>query len=326
MRLDEESFKDWLMKKRSSQSEPQEQAGAYHVPIMTPEVLSGLQIKPGGIYVDCTLGGAGHTRAILSQLGKEGRLYAFDQDADATRNLPDDERIVFIGQNFRHLQRFLRLYEVTAVDGIVADLGVSSHQFDEAGRGFSIRFDGPLDMRMNIQQVLSAAEIINNYDEKDLHRIFEQYGQVTNSKTLARKIVEERKKAPVKTTSDLTSLLNSVSKGNPNKYAAQVFQSLRIEVNDELNALKDILRDSVGILKPGGRIVIITFHSLEDKIVKNFFKHGNRDDSLADGDLFGARARPPFELVTKKPIGPSEAELKNNPRARSAKLRIAEKR
>jgi 16S rRNA (cytosine1402-N4)-methyltransferase len=313
------------MKKRNSRFERLEKSGAYHVPIMTSEVLSGLRIKPGGIYVDCTLGGAGHTRAILGQLGEEGRLYAFDQDVDATRNLPVDERIVFVGQNFRHLQRFLRLYEVFAVDGIVADLGVSSHQFDEAGRGFSIRLDGPLDMRMNQQQSLSAAEIINYYDEKNLHRIFEQYGQVTNAKTLARKIVEERKKATVRTTSDLTSLLDSVSKGNPNKYAAQVFQSLRIEVNDELNALKDMLRDAVGILKPGGRIVIITFHSLEDKIVKNFFKYGGRDDSVDDADPFGVRARSPLRMVTKKPIEPSEAELNSNPRARSAKLRIAEK-
>ncbi|HLY70435.1 MAG TPA: 16S rRNA (cytosine(1402)-N(4))-methyltransferase RsmH [Puia sp.] len=298
----------------------------YHVPVLLNETLEGLQIKPDGIYVDCTLGGGGHASGVLKRLDERGKLFAFDQDPDAKRNLPDDKRVVFVPQNFRHAQRFLRLHKITTVDGITADLGVSSHQFDEAERGFSFRFDGALDMRMNNQQTLTAADVINSYDEKRLHKIFEQYGEVTNSKTLAGKIVEQRKKLTFTTIRSFTNLISTVVKGNPNKYFAQVFQSLRIEVNDELNALKDMLSQSPSLLNTGGRIAVITFHSLEDRIVKNFFKNGTTEQNREDHDPFGQTEKPPLKIVTKKPIVPTEKEMNENPRSRSAKLRIAEKR
>jgi 16S rRNA (cytosine1402-N4)-methyltransferase len=299
---------------------------AYHVPVMLNEILDGLQIKPDGIYVDCTLGGGGHASGLLKRLNENGKLFAFDQDADAKRNLPEDKRVVYVPQNFRHMQRFLRLHKITTVDGIMADLGVSSHQFDEADRGFSFRFDGALDMRMNNQQTLTAADVINTYDEKRLHKIFEQYGEVTNSKTLARKIVEERRKITLTTIRSFTNLLSAVVKGNPNKYFAQVFQSLRIEVNDELNALKEMLNQSPQLLNAGGLIAVITFHSLEDRIVKNFFKKGTTEEiEEDDNDPYGQTEPPPLKIVTKKPIIPTEKEMKENPRSRSAKLRIAEK-
>jgi 16S rRNA (cytosine1402-N4)-methyltransferase len=299
---------------------------AYHVPVMLNETLDGLQIKPDGIYVDCTLGGGGHAKGLLERLNEHGKLFAFDQDADAKRNLPDDKRVVFVPQNFRHLQRFLRLHKIATVDGIMADLGVSSHQFDEADRGFSFRFDGALDMRMNNQQTLTAAGVINTYDEKRLHKIFERYGEVTNSKTLAGKIVEERRKITVTTIRSFTNLLSAVVKGNPNKYFAQVFQSLRIEVNDELNALKEMLNQSPQLLNAGGRIAVITFHSLEDRIVKNFFKKGTTEETEEDdSDPYGQTEKSPLKIITKKPIVPTEKETKENPRSRSAKLRVAEK-
>ncbi len=298
------------------------QAGVYHVPVMLNEVLAGLQIQPEGVYVDCTFGGGGHSSAILKMLNAKGKLFAFDQDLDAKRNLPDDERIVFVPQNFRHLQRFLRLNNVTAVNGIIADLGVSSHQFDESERGFSFRFDGPLDMRMNKQQLLTAADVVNSYDEQKLHKLFEQYGEVTNAKTLARKIVEERKKLTVTTIRSFINVVSAVVKGNPNKYLAQVFQSLRIEINDELGALKEMLHQATELLKPGGRIAVITFHSLEDRIVKNFFKKGLTEEHT---DPFGQTIKPLLHVITKKPIVPADKEIKQNPKSRSAKLRIAEK-
>jgi 16S rRNA (cytosine1402-N4)-methyltransferase len=311
-------------KKENSQSFSDSEA--YHVPVMLNETLDGLQIKPDGIYVDCTLGGGGHAKGLLERLNEDGKLFAFDQDADAKRNLPDDKRVVFVPQNFRHLQRFLRLHKIATVDGIMADLGVSSHQFDEADRGFSFRFDGALDMRMNNQQTLTAADVINTYDEKRLHKIFERYGEVTNSKTLAGKIVEERRKITVTTIRNFTNLLSAVVKGNPNKYFAQVFQSLRIEVNDELNALKEMLNQSPQLLNAGGRIAVITFHSLEDRIVKNFFKKGTTEETGEDdSDPYGQTQKPPLKIVTKKPIVPTEKEMKGNPRSRSAKLRVAEK-
>jgi 16S rRNA (cytosine1402-N4)-methyltransferase len=298
---------------------------AFHVPVMLNEVLGGLQIKPDGVYVDCTLGGGGHSLGILRKLNEHGRLVVFDQDADAKKNLPDDKRIAFVPQNFRHLKRFLRLHKVDAVDGIIADLGVSSHQFDEADRGFSFRFDGPLDMRMNKLQDLTAAEVVNGYDLKRLQKIFERYGEVTNAKTLALKIVEERKKLTLTNIRDFTNLLSTIVKGNPNKYFAQVFQSLRIEVNDELNALKEMLNQSPELLKQGGRIAVITFHSLEDRIVKNFFKKGITGETEEDNNPFGQNEKLLLLVVTKKPLVPTERELKENPRSRSAKLRIAQK-
>ncbi|HUB60076.1 MAG TPA: 16S rRNA (cytosine(1402)-N(4))-methyltransferase RsmH [Puia sp.] len=298
---------------------------AYHLPVLLEETLDYLRIRPGHCYVDCTFGGGGHSRAILDRLGPAGRLFAFDQDKDVRANLPDDPRIRFLPHNFRHLGRFLRLHEVTAVDGILADLGVSSHQFDEAARGFSFRFEGDLDMRMDQRQSLTAYEVVNNWSEQQLHKLFEQYGEVTNAKTLARTIVQVRRSVSLKTISNFRSALAPIVKGNPNKYFAQVFQALRIEVNDELGALKEMLLQSPGLLATGGRIAIITFHSLEDRLVKNFFKKGSFEDEDPH-DPFGQSASPPLlKVITKKPVIPGEKEIQTNPRSRSAKLRVAER-
>lgn len=297
----------------------------YHIPVMLNECIDGLNINPAGTYVDCTFGGGGHSRAILEKLAADGRLVAFDQDSDAAVNIPPDNRVLFIPQNFRYLQRFLRLHKINLVDGILADLGVSSHQFDEAERGFSIRFDAALDMRMDQRQQKTAAHIIQEYSELQLHKLFEQYGEVTNAKTLARTIVTQRLLAPIRTINEFKMAVSSVVKGNPQKYFAQVFQALRIEVNDEFGALKEMLEQSVAVLKSGGRIAVITFHSLEDRIVKNFFRHGTFDEPLSD-DLYGRRTESPLRIVTKKPVSASAEELKQNSRSRSAKLRVAEKK
>ena len=297
----------------------------YHVPVLLQEVLQGLNINSNGTYVDCTFGGGGHSREILRQLGDNGKLIAFDQDDDARRNLPDDPRVIFVPHNFRHLQRFLRLHNAIPIDGILADLGVSSHQFDEAERGFSTRFDGDLDMRMDKRQALTAFDVVNTYSEQQLHKMFEQYGEVTNSKTLARTIVEKRGTQSMRTIANFKQALHSVVKGNPNKYFAQVFQALRIEVNDELGALKDMLQQIPSLLKPGGRAAIITFHSLEDRIVKNFFRKGSFEDTDLTDPFGNQPVEQVFRIITKKPVTASEAELKRNPRSRSAKLRVAEK-
>jgi 16S rRNA (cytosine1402-N4)-methyltransferase len=296
----------------------------YHIPVLFQEALDGLAIKPDGVYVDCTFGGGGHSRGILELLGPDGKLFAFDQDADAQHNLPADDRVVFIAQNFRHLQRMLRLHKVSAVDGILADLGVSSHQFDEGERGFSTRFAGPLDMRMDRRQETTAADIIRQYSEPELHKLFEQYGEVTNSKTLARHIVQERKHLQPQTIEQFKSLIAPVVKGNPNKYLAQVFQALRIGVNDEMGALKDMLQQVPAVLKPGGRVAIITFHSIEDRIVKNFFRQGSFDEK-PDNPFMPDTKEEVFEIITRKPVTAAEAELKQNSRSRSAKLRVAER-
>ena len=301
---------------------PNSQLPDYHTPVLLQECIDGLHIKPGGIYVDCTFGGGGHSKAILQQLNENGRLIVFDQDEDARKNLPDDERVLFVPQNFRHLQRFLRLHKAAQVDGILADLGVSSHQFDEADRGFSIRFDAALDMRMDQRQSMTAADILKNFSEIQLHKMFEQYGEVTNSKTLAKTIVSQRSLAPIRTINEFKTAVHAVVKGNPQKYFAQVFQALRIEVNDELGALKELLQQTVSVLKSGGRVAIITFHSLEDRIVKNFFRDGTFEDTAID-DVYGHRFENPFKVITKKPVTASEKELKENTRSRSAKLRIA---
>lgn len=297
----------------------------YHIPVLLAETIAALAIKPGGTYVDCTFGGGGHSKAILSHLGKDGRLVAFDQDAAAKNNLPDDERLVFVSQNFRHLQRFLRLEGIMAVDGIMADLGVSSHQFDEADRGFSIRFDAEMDMRMDRRQAQTAFDVLNSYSEQQLHKIFERYGEVTNSKTLARKIVDVRKVASLKTTEGFKNALREIVKGNPNKYFAQVFQALRIEVNDELGALKEMLQQIPSLLKPGGRAAIITFHSLEDRLVKNFFRNGSLDEKPDETPFAVTKKKSELTVITKKPIVPTDDEMKRNPRSRSAKLRVVEK-
>ncbi len=297
----------------------------YHIPVLLSEAMDGLNVRANGIYVDCTFGGGGHSAGILSLLNKEGRLYGFDQDADSKRNALPDERFHFIPHNFRHLQRLLRLNGISTVDGILADLGVSSHQFDDASRGFSTRMDAALDMRMDKRQELTAAEILNKYSEEDLHRIFEQYGEVTNSKTLARSIVGLRAATAFRTISGFTQAISTLVKGNPNRYFAQVFQALRIEVNDEVMALRELLEQIPALLKSGGRVVIISFHSLEDRMVKQFFRNGTFDekDSL---DPYGTTsAVKTLRIITKKPIIPSALELKINPRARSAKLRIAER-
>jgi 16S rRNA (cytosine1402-N4)-methyltransferase len=296
----------------------------YHIPVLLHESIAGLNIQPAGIYVDCTFGGGGHSRAILEKLGKEGKLVAFDQDEDARKNLPDDPRILFVPQNFRHIQRFLRLRQIQSVDGILADLGVSSHQFDEAGRGFSTRFDADMDMRMDQRQSLTAYNVVNTYTEQQLHKIFEQYGEVTNAKTLARTIVQIRSTVSLQTTDAFKNALRGMVKGNPNKYFAQVFQSLRIEVNDELGALKEMLQQIPKLLKPGGRVAIITFHSLEDRLVKNFFRRGSFEEPESN-PFANDETVNELKIITKKPIVPADKEMNENKRARSSKLRIAEK-
>lgn len=296
----------------------------YHIPVLLEETIEALHIQPDGVYVDCTFGGGGHSRAILEKLGPSGKLIVFDQDEDARRNLPNDARVIFVPHNFRHLQRFLRLQQVNAVDGIMADLGVSSHQFDEAARGFSTRFDGELDMRMDQRQALTAFEVVNTYTEAQLHKIFEQYGEVTNSKTLARKIVTVRSQVSLKTIDAFKNALREVVKGNPHKYFAQVFQALRIEVNDELGALKEMLQQLPKLLKPGGRVAIITFHSLEDRLVKNFFRRGSFDEPETNPFINDEPVNE-LKVITKKPVVPTDKEMKQNKRSRSSKLRVAEK-
>lgn len=302
-----------------------DQTAGYHIPVLLKECIRELNIRPDGIYVDCTFGGGGHSLAILEALNEKGKLIAFDQDKDVSANLCADDRLLFIPQNFRHLQRFLRLHKITAVDGIMADLGVSSHQFDKAARGFSIRFDAALDMRMDQRQATTAADIIRAYSEQQLHKMFEQYGEVTNAKTLAKTIASQRMLAPIRTINEFKAAVKPIVKGNPQKYFAQVFQALRIEVNDELGALKEMLQQSVNVLQSGGRMAVITFHSLEDRLVKNFFRQGTFDETQAE-NIYGKRAENPLKVITKKPIIASEAELKQNSRSRSAKLRVAEKK
>ncbi|MGV3765412.1 MAG: 16S rRNA (cytosine(1402)-N(4))-methyltransferase RsmH [Chitinophagaceae bacterium] len=304
----------------------EENLSGYHVPVLYNEVLENMAIRPDGVYVDATFGGGGHSRGILERLGKDGKLFAFDQDPDAEQNLPDDPRIQFVPHNFRHISRFLRLYRVEKVDGVLADLGVSSHQFDEAERGFSIRFDGDLDMRMDQRQPKKASDIVAEYDEKKLHVIFEKYGEVTNAKTLARTIVEARKLTPMKTISQFMQALRPVAKGNPNKYFAQVFQALRMEVNDEIGVLKEFLQQLPDVVKPGGRASIITFHSIEDRVVKQFFKKGNVAEDVVENPFEMVETeKSPWKAVTKKPITASQEELKRNTRSRSAKLRVVER-
>jgi 16S rRNA (cytosine1402-N4)-methyltransferase len=316
-------------KKKSPTEEPNQPinqlTNTYHIPVLLSESIETLNIQPNGIYVDCTFGGGGHAKAILEKLGAGGKLVAFDQDEDAKKNLPEDERLIFVSQNFRHLQRFLRLEGITAVDGILADLGVSSHQFDEAERGFSFRFNAELDMRMNQQQTLTAFDVVNTYAEKRLHKIFEKYGEVTNAKTLAAKIAEVRGSTSLKTIEGFKNALREIVKGNPNKYFAQVFQALRIEVNDELGALEEMLTQIPALLKPGGRVAIITFHSLEDRLVKNFFRRGSMNEP-EENPFINTEEVNELKVITKKPILASDKEQKENPRSRSAKLRVAEKK
>lgn len=297
----------------------------YHIPVMLSECLEGLNIKPDGIYVDVTFGGGGHSKAILENL-ENGKLFSFDQDDDA-REMAEEiksEKFTFIQANFRYLKRYLKLHGVKQVDGILADLGISSHQIDVAERGFSTRFDAELDMRMDKNSSRTAKEIINEYSEADLHKIFGMYGEVKNARSLAAAIVLARSKSPILSIEDLKAILNKLApRGREFKYYAQVFQALRIEVNDEIKALEEMLAQSLEVLAPGGRIVVISYHSLEDRMVKNFFNMGKFHGEV-EKDFFGNQLRP-LRVITKKPVTPAETEIKVNNRARSAKLRIAEK-
>ena len=296
----------------------------YHVPVLLEESVSGLNIDPDGVYLDLTFGGGGHSREILKRL-KDGCLIGFDQDSGALANVPDDSRFIFVNHNFRYLRNFLRYCGYDEADGILADLGVSSHEFDEAGRGFSFRFDAELDMRMNQRSRLKATDILNTYSEENLIRIFRNYGEVDNVRRLVDLIVNARTgKMITRSEEFLQVIAPCVPKQKEKKYLAQVYQALRIEVNGELEALEDMLKEAERALRPGGRLVVITYHSLEDRIVKNFLKSGNFEGKV-EKDFYGHVKRN-FELVNRKVIVPSEEEIERNPRARSAKLRIAEKR
>lgn len=295
----------------------------YHQPVMLQECLDGLNIQPNGIYVDVTFGGGGHSKEILKRLGENGKLFAFDLDDDAQYNKIDDNRFVLIQANFRHIKRFLRLHNITKVDGILADFGVSSHQIDAADRGFSIRYNADLDMRMQQTQMLTAKQVVNTYSADQLQNILGFYGEVPNAKTLANAIVQEREVKDIETTMQLVELCLNYSRGKEHKYMAQVFQAIRIEVNDELNAIKDFLASALEILNVGGRLVTMSYHSLEDRLVKNFIKTGNVEGDVQK-DFYGKIAKY-FNLINKKPIIATEEEIKENSRARSAKLRIAEK-
>ncbi|WP_293924553.1 16S rRNA (cytosine(1402)-N(4))-methyltransferase RsmH [Sphingobacterium sp. UBA6320] len=296
----------------------------YHVPVMLKECMDALAIKPNGIYVDVTFGGGGHSREILKHLGPEGRLFAFDQDPDALNNVIDDSRFTLIHQNFRFLKNNLRLNGVKQVDGILADLGVSSHQFDAADRGFSIRFDADLDMRMDQISDVDARKVLSTYSEEELHRIFGMYGEIVNAKTLAKTIVTARLIAPINTVAELKEVIKKmVPRGKEHKYHAQVFQALRIEVNKELEALQEFLLQTVDVLKAEGRLVVMSYHSLEDRLVKNFLAKGKfRGD--VEKDFFGNEIKP-FHVISRKAITADDQELVDNNRSRSAKLRIAEK-
>jgi len=296
----------------------------YHVPVMLRECMDALDIKPDGVYVDVTFGGGGHSKEILKHLGDSGRLLAFDQDEDAQRNIPNDDRLTFIDQNFRFLKNYCRLYGAIPVDGVLADLGVSSHQFDQPERGFSIRFDAELDMRMDQSGELTAKEVVNSYSEEDLHRIFGMYGEIQNAKSLAKVIVTARLNNSISTIAELKDVIKKqIPKGKENKYLAQVFQALRIEVNQELEALQEFLMQAVEILKPGGRLVVMSYHSLEDRLVKNFIAKGKFKGEV-EKDFFGNEIKP-MESVTRKAIVATDEEVATNNRARSAKLRVAVK-
>lgn len=296
---------------------------SYHEPVMAAEALEGLRIAPDGVYVDATFGGGGHAGLILSALNDKGRLVAFDQDADAAANVPQDERLEFVPHNFRHLKKFLRLLGHKTVDGILADLGVSSHQFDEGSRGFSFRFDHLLDMRMNRNEEKTAAQVLNTYSADELQTMFSTYGEVRNARSLAQQIVAARSHREIKTVADFLTILDPLVRGQRQRYLAQAFQALRIEVNDEMGVLKAFLEQTLEVLKPGGRLVVIAYHSLEDRLIKQFMKTGDVEGVL-EQDFYGHIKRP-FVLITKKALEPSAAEIERNPRARSAKLRIAEK-
>ena len=299
-------------------------AETYHVPVLLQESIDGLNIKPDGIYVDVTFGGGGHSREILNRLGKNGHLYSFDQDEDAEKNILDDNRFTFVRSNFRYIRNWMRYYHVAHIDGLLADLGVSSHHFDDETRGFSFRFDAPLDMRMNKRSGITAAEILNTYSEEMLSDIFYIYGELKNARKIANVIVKARDNKNIETTDDLMKTVEKLfQREREKKETAKLFQALRIEVNHEMDALKDMLNGAKEVLCEEGRLSVITYHSLEDRIVKNVMKAGNAEGKMKQ-DFFG-RTEAPFRLVNNKVITPSEEEQERNPRSRSAKLRIAEK-
>lgn len=298
---------------------------AYHIPVLLNECIENLNIEPDGVYVDLTFGGGGHSKAILKKLSAKGKLFAFDQDPDAQKNALADPRFVLIPQNFRFMKNYLKLNGVKQVDGILGDLGVSSHQFDSAERGFSIRFDAALDMRMNQNSDLTAKKIVNEYSEEKLLSVFKEYGEISNAKKVAWLICKHREEKEIETTEDLKEITKSChSKHEENKFLAPLFQALRIEVNQEIEALKECLNDCYTVLKPGGRLVVISYHSLEDRLVKNIIKSGNTEGIIERDVIYGSTTKV-YKNLTTKPILPSASEIERNSRARSAKLRVAEK-
>lgn len=300
-------------------------AKTYHIPVLMKDSVDGLNIGSAGIYVDVTFGGGGHSREILSRLDADGHLYSFDQDADAEKNIINDNRLTFVRSNFRYLKNWMRYYGVDHIDGLLADLGVSSHHFDDESRGFSFRFDAPLDMRMNKRDGTTAADVVNTYDEERLADIFHLYGELKNSRKIAAALVKARAAHKIETTQDFIGAVESLfRREREKKDMAKLFQALRIEVNNEMTALKEMLRSATELLRPGGRLSVITYHSLEDRIVKNVMKTGNPEGKMKQ-DFFG-RIETPFTIINNKVITPDDEELANNPRSRSAKLRIAEKK
>lgn len=300
-------------------------AKTYHIPVLMKDSVDGLNIGSAGIYVDVTFGGGGHSREILSRLDADGHLYSFDQDADAEKNIINDNRLTFVRSNFKYLKNWMRYYGVDHIDGLLADLGVSSHHFDDESRGFSFRFDAPLDMRMNKRDGTTAADVVNTYDEERLADIFYLYGELKNSRKIAAALVKARAAHKIETTQDFIGAVESLfRREREKKDMAKLFQALRIEVNNEMTALKEMLRSATELLRPGGRLSVITYHSLEDRIVKNVMKTGNPEGKMKQ-DFFG-RIETPFTLINNKVITPDDEELTNNPRSRSAKLRIAEKK
>ena len=297
----------------------------YHVSVLLNESVDALNIKPDGTYVDVTFGGGGHSRHIMKFLGENGRLFAFDQDEDAAKNVIDDSRFTFIQQNFRYMKNFLQLYCGGKVDGIIADLGVSSYQFDTPEKGFSIRYNGRLDMRMNQNAAVDAANVVNTYDVSSLTSVLSRYGELRNARAIAETISMAREVKPIETTDELKeTVARFLPKGSENKVLEQIFQALRIEVNEEMKVLELFLSQCADVLNPGGRLVVLSYHSLEDRLVKNFMKTGNADGNL-EKDFFGNQLTP-YKLITSKPIVPSDEEIQINSRARSAKLRVAERR
>ena len=298
----------------------------YHKPVMLAECLDGLNIKPDGVYVDVTFGGGGHSKAILERL-TTGKLFAFDQDSDAVANAPTHAGFTLVKQNFKYLKKFLRLYNALPIDGLLADLGVSSHQFDVPDRGFSTRFNAELDMRMNTSAPLTAKDVINKYSEEHLRHIFSEYGEVANARKLASVIVSKRGEKPITTVDELKAIMAAcVIKAKENQYLAQVFQALRIEVNSELDVLKEMLLQCGEVIRPGGRLVVMSYHSLEDRLVKNYIAKGKFEGELEKDAIYGNITElAPFKALNKKPVEAGDIELKENPRARSAKLRVAEK-